>query len=176
MPRISCANHKTNLAVKSAMKKHKTIVQHVKKLNSFINSIRKSVQLTKIFANEKCRLRLENLTRWGSTFLMLERVQKAFNKGLFDNHTLPVSINVINNYLKILKHPYLFSTSLQRDTCTISEVIPTILKLINQIRLMSEKTTQSGKSLCGLLIEQLKIRFEFELESEIYQVKFKKLT
>ena len=152
------------------MRRHKTILTHVKKLNSFINSIRKSVQLTKIFANEKCRLRLENLTRWGSTFLMLERIYKAYKKGLFSNIKLPVSIKIINTYLNILKHPYLFNTSLQRNTCSISEVIPTILKVISQIKKISTKTTESGKRLCEFLIDEFKIRFKFEFNSDMYKV------
>ena len=170
MQRISCANHKTNLAVKSAMNSHGTITKQVKKLNSFISSIRKSVEQTKHFAFDKCRLRLENITRWGSTFLMFEKLQKAHKKGLLENLKLPVSMNVINNYLIILKHPYLLNISLQRNTCTISEVIPSLLKVLHHLQVISEQTTHSGKDLCRLLIEQFKKRFEFELNSDIYKV------
>jgi len=45
------------------------MLSHIRKLNIWITKIRKSVELTKIFANAKCRQRLDNETRWGSTFI-----------------------------------------------------------------------------------------------------------
>ena len=67
-------------------------------------------KLNKVFANAKCRLRLEKSTRMGSTFLMLERLKKAYTKDLIDSlvtaDKLPVSIDFINSYLKILKPSY----------------------------------------------------------------------
>ena len=72
LPRISCANHKLNLAIKTAIREHKTIERHFRILNNFISKIKKTIHLNRLFANAKCRLRLENITRWGSGFLMLE--------------------------------------------------------------------------------------------------------
>ncbi len=46
----------------------------IRKLNIWITKIRKSVELSKLFANAKCKQRLENETRWGSTYLMLEQM------------------------------------------------------------------------------------------------------
>jgi hypothetical protein len=174
LPRISCANHKLNLVIKTSMRFHKTILKHVKKLNKFITNIKHTVELTKMFANEKCRLRLDNVTRWGSTFLMLERLQKAHNKGLFNNKTveLPLSIDVIKSYLRVLKEPYLLNISLQRDTCSISEVIPSVLFVIHRLESLSKRTSKSCKKLCEFIIEQLKIRFKYEFESDMYKVKF----
>ena len=69
-------------------------------MNAYVNRIKQSIELNKVFANAKCRLRLENITRWGSTFLMLERLKKAHKKGLFEtldsSSKLPVSIDVFN--------------------------------------------------------------------------------
>jgi hypothetical protein len=67
---------------------------------------------------------LENETRWGSTFLMLEQIVKAEIKGLLnetmDENPCPVQINVIKNYLSILKHAYFFNVGLQRQSATIA--------------------------------------------------------
>ena len=95
MPRISCAIHKINLVVKSEIKKHKTIAKHLRILN-FITKIRNTIELNKVFANKKCRFRLENSTRWRSGFLMLERIKKAYSKGLLNldkqDLNLPVTL------------------------------------------------------------------------------------
>ncbi len=118
LPRISCENHKINLAVRSAIKKHKTLSNQMRKLNIWITKIRKSVELTKVFANAKCRQRLENETRWGSTFLMLEQIVKADKRGLLEeikNETpCPLSLPIIKNYL-ILSAMHTFSILALRD-------------------------------------------------------------
>jgi len=178
LPRISCANHKINLVVKSAIRKHKTIAKHLRILNNFITKIRNTIELNKVFANQKCRLRLENSTRWGSGFLMLERIKKAYSKGLFNldkqDLNLPVPISIINTYLKILKPIYLLNIHLQRDNSSIGEIIPAILNIINKLEIikLTPKLSSSCNSLCELLREEIKTRFNYELNSEIYQVKF----
>jgi hypothetical protein len=181
LPRISCANHKLNLCLRTAIAKHKPLNINIRILNSYVNRIKRSIRLNDIFVNAKCRLRLENTTRWGSTFLMLERLKKAHQKGIFNNidvtNKLPVSIEFINSYLKILKSAYLVNVYFQRDSSTIGEVIPAILKLINdwEVIIKKEKVSSSSKKFCGLLIEECKRRFNYELKSEVYQVlKFSK--
>ena len=77
LPRISCANHKLNLAVRSAMVKHKEICVDLKELNKFISSIRFSYNLGREFENIEARLRCENATRWGSQYLCLEALKKV---------------------------------------------------------------------------------------------------
>ncbi len=118
LPRISCGNHKINLAVRSAIKKHKTLSNQMRKLNIWITKTRKSVELTKVFANAKCRQRLENETRWGSTFLMLEQIVKADKRGLLEEikneYPCPLSLPIIKNYLIIFSHTY-FSILAFRD-------------------------------------------------------------
>ena len=65
LPRISYANHKINLAVRRSIKKTPLMLKDIRKLNIWISKIRKSVELTKVFANGKCRQRSDNETRWG---------------------------------------------------------------------------------------------------------------
>jgi PII-like signaling protein len=64
---------------------------------------------------------------------MLERFEKAHNKDAFDNidmsNKLPVSIELINTYLKILNSAYLVNVYFERDSFTIAEIIPAVLKL-----------------------------------------------
>jgi len=51
-----------------------------------------------MFRNKKCRLRLENLTRWSSAYLLLESVKRALDGGLFDEfepEEIPVTLETI---------------------------------------------------------------------------------
>jgi len=81
--------------LRSAIKKHQKMQFQIRRINVWITAIRKSVELTKNFANAKCRQRLDNETRWGSTFLMLEQIVKADNRNLLDEikdqYSCPVS-------------------------------------------------------------------------------------
>ena len=103
------------------------MLKQIRSLNKWVTKTRASVQLTKVFANAKCRQRLENETRWGSTFLMLEQIIKAHKRGILDSimkeHPCPVSMPVITEYLLILNHAYFFNIGLQRESCSIAEVI-----------------------------------------------------
>ena len=176
LPKISCANRKLNLCIRISIAKHKPLHIKIRILNSYVHRIKRTIRRNEIFVNAKCRLRLENSTRWGSTFLMLERLKKAHKKGVFDNidvsNKLPVSIEFINTYLKILKSAYLVNVYFQRDSSTIAEIIPAVLKLIHDWEAIIKKdnVSSSSKAFCKLLIEEVKRRFEYELNSEIYQV------
>jgi hypothetical protein len=160
--------------VRSAIKKHQKMQFQIRRINVWITAIRKSVQLTKIFANAKCRQRLDNETRWGSTFLMLEQIVKADNRNLLDEikdqYPCPVSLAVIKNYLSILKHAYFFNIGLQRQSATIAEIIPSVLKCMVEWNIMKDKTSASGKELCELLISEFQTRFKYELDSHLYLV------
>lgn len=139
-------------------------------LNKFINHVKRTVSLNNIFVNLKCRLRLENATRWGSAFLVLETIRKAHEKNAFEaSEQLPVPIKVIDVYLRILKPAYLVNVSLQSSNSNIGEVIPNIIRLINYWT--SLKVTNAPKQLCDKLIDQFKQRFHDEIESKIYKVK-----
>jgi hypothetical protein len=108
LPRISCGNHKINLAVKNAIKRHETMRIQIRKLNIWVTKIRKSVELTKVFGNSRCRLRLDNETRWGSSFLMLEQIVKADKRGLLNE--IPMNLY---SYYRILKYSLIHSRNLK---------------------------------------------------------------
>ena len=151
------------------------MLSHIRQLNIWITKIRKSVELTKIFANAKCRQRLDNETRWGSTFLMLEQIIKAEKRGLLDEIKeqcpCPVSLTLIQNYVAILIPAYLFNFSLQRQSATIAEVVPSVLRALSDWQIIKNKTSTIGIKLCDLLITQFKNRFDYELNSHLYQVR-----
>ena len=108
----------------------------------------------------------------------VRKVKNAHKKSLFEtldiSSKLPVSIDVINSYLKILKPGYLVNIYLQRNTSSIAEIIPAISKLINNWEnlLNKENVSSSCKNFCKFLIQEFKTRFNYELESELYQVYF----
>ena len=150
----------------------------IRKINIRITKIRKSVELSKVFASAKWRQRLDNDTRWGSTFLMLEQIVKAEQKNLLDEIKdecpCPISLAVIKNYLAILKPAYFFNIGLQRQSTSIAEIIPSVTKCISEWDFIKEKTSSSGKQLCELLISEFKTRFDYELKSHLYLVSFQK--
>jgi hypothetical protein len=71
-------------------------------------------------------------------------------------------------YLKILKPIYLLNIHLQRDNSSIGEVIPAILNIINKLEIikLTPKLSSSCNSLCELLREEIKTRFNYELNTK----------
>jgi len=57
LARISCANHKVNLCIRTALAKHKPINSNIRSLNAYVARIKRTIELNKVFANAKCRLR-----------------------------------------------------------------------------------------------------------------------
>lgn len=126
-----------------------------------------------MFKEKKCRLRLENDTRWGSAFLLLEVIIKANENNLFENNSetkLPVSITRIVAYYKILKSLYLTNINFQSNKSTIGDVIPSIVNILHQLEKLKSKSRVIERQFIDLLVDQLKSRFHFELNSKIYQV------
>ena len=78
MPRIRCANHLLNWVVRGAIVLQPTVCGHLFKINQFVSKNKNGYNFSRIFKHLKCRLRLHNLTRWGSQYLCLESVFKVF--------------------------------------------------------------------------------------------------
>ncbi len=110
------------------------------------------------------------MTRWSSTFLMLESVKRAFDKGAFDENEnkCPVDLETINNYLRILQPAYTISLALQSNESSIADTIPSIMYLLNYWSNLN--VPQTPKRLCRLLTETVKAKFNYELNSEMYKV------
>lgn len=172
IPRFSCACHKANLTVRHAISMH-SIGENLKLLNSANAHVRKSIELNKMFANKKSRLRIENATRWSSAYLMLESVKRAYDKNVFDDEIedlkCPISLKKVETYLQILQPAYRFSISFQNNKSSISLLIPSLFRIIYSWESMD--LDQEDERLATLLIVCFKDKFKYEIESEVYKVK-----
>ena len=87
---------------------------------------------------------------------MLEAIKKAYSLDLFDSLNIdlkcPVAISVIKDYLKVLKPAYILNINLQRNSSSIAEVVPAVLKIINNWETIASTTgiSESIKNLCDL--------------------------
>ena len=71
LPRFSCACHKLNIVIHSAMNNQEELADILKKLNTFAKSIRTSINLSQMFSNKKIRPKVETKTRWFSQLYVL---------------------------------------------------------------------------------------------------------
>ena len=169
IPRFNCANHKLNVTVRGAITVHVDLTEKLKTLKKSNSSIRRSVALNCAFKAEKCKLRLENLTRWSSAYLMLLSVLRAYNKDMFDGQNpCPLAKEDIEIYLQILKPAYILSQQFQYNHSSIAEVIPNIKHLIFHLRQM--EPPENEKKLCKYLVTALHEKFNYELNSNVYKV------
>ena len=123
--RLSCANHKLNLAIRRGISLSEEIKSILVALNDANATIRRSIKLNSMFRDKKCRLRCENATRWSSSYLLLESTKRAYDKNMFSEQLkCPISKEKIELYLQILKPAYLLSLKFQYQGSTIGDVIP----------------------------------------------------
>lgn len=171
LPRFQCANHKLNLAIRRAIDLNDGIKEVIRLVNASNAHVRRSVQLNRVFRENKSRLRIENLTRWSSAYLLLESTKRAYDNNMFNENnseaTCPVDLRTIEIYLQILKPAYLLSLAFQLSSSSIADTIPSILKLIHTYEHLD--TQEAPRELCSLLIETIKAKFDFELNSDVYK-------
>lgn len=123
--RVSCANHKLNLAIRRGISLCDELKSILVALNNANVQIRRSIKLNSMFRNKKCRLRCENATRWSSSYLLLESTKRAYDKNMFDEQLqCPVSKEKIELYLQILKPAYILSLKFQYHDSNIGDLIP----------------------------------------------------
>ena len=146
----------------------------LKRINNSNAKIKRSIKLSSVFKEKKCRLRLENLTRWSSSYLMLESVKRAFDRGALTNFEteeeiyFPHDLNKIELYLKILKPAYVLSLNFQYNVSSICDVRLGVIRLMDTWRRM--QVQGEYKNLCLLLTMNVKHKFELEYNSVIYKV------
>ncbi|EGZ29118.1 hypothetical protein PHYSODRAFT_375103, partial [Phytophthora sojae] len=70
LPLIGCASHRFNLAVRAFLEAHETMVEKVHKFMKKLATVKGRAVLKKI---SKLHPKLNNVTRWSSTYEMLER-------------------------------------------------------------------------------------------------------
>ena len=128
LPRYQCADHKLDIAVKTAIKMHPEFTKIVQTLNKSNNHFKRVCKLSKIFRNKKCRLRVQGKQRWSLVYLILESTKRALDKKAFDQSDdekrCPINVEKIETYLQILKPLYLLNISLQSNYSTIGDVLP----------------------------------------------------
>ena len=113
-----------------------------------------------------------NLTRWSSTYLVLESVKRAYDRGAFNEikGLCPVPLETVEIYLQIMKPAYDLSINLQYNDSTICDTLPSIYDLICTYETMIVGSEE--KEFLELLVENIKLHFSYEMNSLIYKVKF----
>ena len=102
--------------------------------------------------------------------MVLESVLRAYKKNIInDELKCPVSFEKIEIYLQILAPVYRVSLGFQKNGTSIADVIPSIRKLQSVWKTMNLSPTP--KRLCHLLILTTDLKFDHELNSNIYMVK-----
>jgi hypothetical protein len=79
-PRFCCACHEINTAIVSAVANQKSLNTTVKKLSTYNKQIRRSIERSKPFRECKCRLSLEQHTRWSPQYLLLLKNKLAYDR------------------------------------------------------------------------------------------------
>jgi hypothetical protein len=100
---------------------------------------------------------------------MLVSVKKAYEKKCFEAKRCPIKMSTIDTYIQILKPAYEFSQLCQHSGSSIADVIPNLARMMYIWSKMN--VSSSYTNLCKQLITSFKKKFNFELTSEIYQVK-----
>ncbi|RNA13112.1 zinc finger BED domain-containing DAYSLEEPER-like [Brachionus plicatilis] len=170
VPRYSCAAHKINLAVRSSIKSVGAFVKILSKLSNYRCKYIRSSVLCYDFSAKKAKLRCENGTRWSSSYLMLVSFYLAFEKNAFNLGNLcPISQNKIIDYLKILHPLYMLSLFCKMTDWHIGDLLPSLIVIIHAT-FNTNQVRGNIKKLVDELINSFKRRFNFEIESKIYQL------
>ena len=164
VPRFSCACHKLNIVIQSAIVNQKDLQEVIKTLSSLASKIRSSI----IFNQLKCRPKIENKTRWFSQLYVLLWAQSAYRKGSFNGVECSVLLEAIESYIQILLPAYKFNLSLQSLSSSICDVVPGVLRLkyLWERMVLSEEKQEMVYFLLHFLLK----KFKHELESPIYHV------
>ena len=145
VPRYSCAAHKLNICVRKALLDCESVANFFKDLSKFASSIIHSIRRSLVHRNKKSKLRIDNATRWGSSFLMLEAILKAFKRGVCNCNYFTFDIRVIEIYYQKLQTLYQFNVFIQSSDSKKADVIPILLLTVYGIleRLNLEEETEA---------------------------------
>lgn len=99
---------------------------------------------------------------------MLLSVKKALDKEVITDSELRIKKQTIENYLQILSPAFEFSQDVQSNKVSIGEVVPHLLKIIFYWQKMD--VGYDYRRLCNYLVAAFKQKFNYELNSEVYQV------
>ena len=130
VPRFACTNHKFNISIRNTVRSCKRLKTILSLLCSFAKKTHQTIQIARIFQQQKNRLRNENLTRWSSSFLMLICFYKAYKKHCFETIKCPVTQAEIEFYLSLMLPAYRFTLLNQRNRVHIGDLVPSLHLLI----------------------------------------------
>jgi hypothetical protein len=122
--RYSFANHKLNLAVRKTIENHDESNELMKGLSRYAAKAKKSLNLAKLHRDAKCKLRVNQQTRWLSPYLMCYCFIKARKIGLIDGHLF--DFEKVVTYYQILSPLYKMNLIFERTDSSIGEVVPFI--------------------------------------------------
>ena len=168
--RYSCSAHKMNISIRKAIETNSHVSEMLLELASFSSSCHHSKDKSELHSIDKCKLRTQNLTRWSSSYLMLESFVKCFSiDGFFDSsYQCPIARQEIEKYLQILKPCYLFSLFVQRSDSTISQLIPLLGIVLSELQ--SFALEHEDSEFRSDLMANIKFKFKEEIKMPIYYV------
>lgn len=147
------------------------LLEIYKSLSAANTSIRACIKENKIFRNLKCRPCIYQKTRWLGGQNLLFSAKKAYERGAFNGDIkCPIKLDVIEMYIQVLMPAYLFTLGMEKNRSSIGDVIPAVLRLIHIWDKM-EVNDAKVKELCFFLIHFTRIKYKYELESPVYQVR-----
>lgn len=152
-----------------AIKRNSRIKNIIKKLSKYAARIKNSINLVQGHINKKAKLFIDNKTRWLSAFLMLRSFLNAYEKKAFpSNDPCPVSKTVIEKYVQLLLPAYQFNLIMQKNNSSIADVVPSFKIMFSKWSRF--QVNGEYKTLCKFLISAFTQKFEYELNSNFYQV------
>ncbi|CAF1142087.1 unnamed protein product [Brachionus calyciflorus] len=87
-----------------AIEKSQQLSKFLRKLSAYAAKHKNSINSSKFFIQKKARLKMENKTRWSSSFMMLDSFHKALKKQAFPpDDPCPINLYVLELYLQILQ-------------------------------------------------------------------------
>jgi len=168
IPRFSCACHKLNIIIHSAIENQGALKDIIKELGKLASKLRNSSQLLDILDEVKCRPKIEQKVRWFSQLYVLLWAQRAYKKNAFTENECPIRIEVIKSYIQILMPAYKLNLGFQSSFLSIADVIPGILRLKFIWERLEVDSLQ--KELIYFLLHHLRRKFDYELNCPIYEV------
>jgi hypothetical protein len=99
----------------------------------------------------------------------MQSFHKAYKRNAFStSNPCPVSFDIIEKYMQILLPAFQFNLIMQQTQSSIGDVIPALKIIISKWR----RFNFSGvyKDLCMKLVQSFEAKFQYELNSHVYQV------
>lgn len=140
----------------------------IRRLSKYSAKQKKSIARVKVAIKKKARLRIDNKTRWSSEYLLLDSHHKGYERDIFGEYPCPIKFEAIEIYMQILHPAFEFCLCMQYTSASISTVVPAVQIIISKLSrmILSPKYQPFVRN----LIKAFKLKFDYELNSEVYAV------